>query len=243
MRRSEHFLVPHVTPGPSASHSNDAHVQAIAQPQLSLQAGSWQCMVKRLIDIVGALLFFLLFTPLYALLAVLVLLVMGAPVHYQQQRIGAGGRRFYLYKFRSMIPNAEATLRTHLNKNAAARHEWDKYQKLQDDPRISPLGKILRRMSLDELPQFWNVLKGDMSLVGPRPCMVHQEALYGRHWEHYCAVRPGITGLWQVSGRNRLTYADRVALDAQYVAGWSLGLDFRILAKTLLAVAAGDGSR
>ena len=95
-----------------------------------------------------------------------------------------------------------------------ARTEWDTFQKLEKDPRITPIGQLIRKMSLDELPQFWNVLKGDMSLVGPRPCMERQKSLYGKNWEHYCAMRPGITGLWQVSGRNRLPYAKRVELDA-----------------------------
>lgn len=109
------------------------------------------------------------------------------------------------------------------------------------DPRITPIGRLLRLFSLDELPQFWNVLLGDMSLVGPRPCMERQRSLYSRNWDDYCAMRPGITGLWQVSGRNRLSYAQRVELDAHYVNNWSLGLDIKILCRTFAAVVAGDG--
>lgn len=198
---------------------------------------------KRSLDIVGALVFFALFGPIYLLLAVCVQVSMGRPVHFWQTRLGADGQKFRFYKFRSMVRNSEAILDDHLSKNEEARIQWDTFQKLEQDPRITPFGKIIRKLSLDELPQFWNVLKGDMSLVGPRPCMERQRSLYGKHWEHYCAVRPGITGLWQVSGRNRLSYAQRVELDAKYVNEWSLWLDIKILAKTVSAVISGEGSR
>lgn len=201
----------------------------------------WQAGLKRGLDVLGALLFFALFGPLYLLVAIAVWGAMGRPIHYWQLRVGEGGRPFCFYKFRSMSHGADETLAAHLRTNPEARHRWERFQKLAHDPRITPVGRLLRRLSLDELPQFWNVLKGDMSLVGPRPCMVRQRSLYGDRWRHYCAMRPGITGLWQVSGRNRLSYAERVALDARYATEWSLRLDLKILARTLVAVAAGEG--
>jgi lipopolysaccharide/colanic/teichoic acid biosynthesis glycosyltransferase len=201
-----------------------------------------QRALKRSVDIVGALAFFVLLGPLYLLVAAAVLIGMGRPVHYWQTRLGQDGRPFRCYKFRSMVKESAKVLARHLEHDAAARKQWDEFQKLENDPRITRVGRVIRRFSLDELPQFFNVLKGDMSLVGPRPCMVRQRSLYGRSWVHYCHMRPGITGLWQVSGRNRLPYADRVALDAQYAAEWSLRLDARILARTVWVVLSGDGS-
>jgi exopolysaccharide production protein ExoY len=194
-------------------------------------------------DILGALTFFLLLGPVYLAVALAVRISMGHPVHFWQTRMGEGGQRFRFYKFRSMVRNSENILDEYLSKNDVARTQWDTFQKLEKDPRITPLGHFIRKLSLDELPQFWNVLKGDMSLIGPRPCMERQRSLYGKHWEHYCAMRPGITGLWQVSGRNRLSYAQRVELDAHYVNNWSLWLDIKILAKTVTAVISGEGSR
>ena len=187
--------------------------------------------------------FFLFFGPVYLAVALWVRICMGSPVHFWQIRMGEGGRRFHFYKFRSMVRDSDAVLDQFLSKNDMARTEWDTFQKLEKDPRITPLGHRIRKLSLDELPQFWNVLKGDMSLVGPRPCMERQRTLYGRGWGHYCAMRPGITGLWQVSGRNRLPYAKRVELDAYYVDNWSLWLDAKILFKTVKVVLTGDGSR
>lgn len=201
-----------------------------------------QRALKRSIDIAGALIFFLLFGPLYLLVAMAVLTGMAGSVHFWQNRLGQRGRAFRLYKFRSMVEDSDAVLARHLAQDAAARAQWEKFQKLDDDPRITRVGRIIRKLSLDELPQFFNVLKGDMSLVGPRPCMVRQRVLYGAHWGHYCRMRPGITGLWQVSGRNRLTYAERVALDARYASEWSLWLDAKILARTVRVVLTGDGS-
>lgn len=205
--------------------------------------GTTEKAIKRGIDVLGASLFFLLCGPLYLLVALGVLISMGRPVHYWQNRLGTNGQRFRFYKFRSMVRNSDEVLVEHLSRNDMARTEWDTFQKLEKDPRITPIGQIIRKLSMDELPQFWNVLKGDMSLVGPRPCMERQKSLYGKNWGHYCAMRPGITGLWQVSGRNRLSYARRVELDAEYVSNWSLWLDIKILMKTMVTVVTGDGSR
>lgn len=223
-----------------SGNGDSSPTQSLAQPRehTLLERAS-----KRALDIVGALVFFALLGPIYVAIALCVQISMGRPVHYWQTRLGVDGQKFRFYKFRSMVRNSDAILEEHLKKDENARKQWDTFQKLEQDPRITPFGKIIRKLSLDELPQFWNVLTGDMSLVGPRPCMERQRSLYGKHWGHYCAVRPGITGLWQVSGRNRLSYAQRVELDAEYVNNWSLWLDIKILAKTVSAVISGDGSR
>jgi lipopolysaccharide/colanic/teichoic acid biosynthesis glycosyltransferase len=200
-------------------------------------------VAKRTLDIVGALTFFAFFGQLYLLVALSVCISMGRPVHFWQNRLGANGQRFRFYKFRSMVHNSDHVLDAFLSTNDMAKTEWDTFQKLEKDPRITPIGQFIRKLSLDELPQFWNVLKGDMSLVGPRPCMERQRSLYGKGWEHYCAMRPGLTGLWQVSGRNRLSYAQRVELDVQYVSNWSFWLDIKILFKTVRTVIMSEGSR
>jgi lipopolysaccharide/colanic/teichoic acid biosynthesis glycosyltransferase len=146
--------------------------------------------------------------------------------------VGRNGRAFRCWKIRSMVHDAEARLAELLETDLAAAEEWETYQKLDDDPRIMPLGDVLRRTSLDELPQLWNVLRGDMSLVGPRPVTAPELERYGASRSAYCAMRPGITGLWQVSGRNEVTYAERVALDVEYLRKMSLRLDVRIMLQT-----------
>lgn len=224
---------------PGGGSGSSPYVAALVPRTL----GPVERAMKRTLDVVGALMFFLLLGPVYLAVALWVRLSMGSPVHFWQVRLGEGGRRFHFYKFRSMVRDSDTVLDQFLSKNDMARTEWDTFQKLEKDPRITPLGHWIRKLSLDELPQFWNVLKGDMSLVGPRPCMERQRTLYGRDWDHYCAMRPGITGLWQVSGRNRLPYAKRVELDAYYVDNWSLWLDVKILVKTVKVVVTGDGSR
>ena len=200
-------------------------------------------IAKRAVDIAASLFFFTAFGWLYVLLAIGVFLSSGAPVLYSQPRYGRGGRVFKFYKFRSMLPNSAQILEEHLKNDPVARQQWDDYQKLENDPRITRFGKFIRKTSLDELPQFWNVLVGDMSLVGPRPCMLDQKGLYGADWSFYCAVRPGITGLWQVSGRNQLSYKKRVALDVSYVETLSVGRDIGIFIRTIWVVAVGHGSR
>ncbi|WP_162568885.1 sugar transferase [Variovorax sp. SRS16] len=229
-------VVRRFTPDGGGSSTPPVHVQPRRLSYL-------ERTTKRAMDIVGALIFFAVFGPLYLLVALGVRISMGRPVHFWQNRLGERGQRFRFYKFRSMVHNSEHVLDEFLSRNDMARTEWDTFQKLEKDPRITPIGQFIRKLSLDELPQFWNVLKGDMSIVGPRPCMERQRSLYGKGWEHYCAMRPGITGLWQVSGRNRLSYARRVELDVEYVNNWSLWLDIKILFKTVRAVITGEGSR
>lgn len=199
--------------------------------------------VKRGIDIVGALVFFTLFLPLYVAVAIGVRRSSPGPALYSQHRVGRHGRIFRFYKFRSMVLDSEEVLSSFLDSDPDAKSEWETFQKLNDDPRVTRFGRFIRKTSLDELPQFWNVLKGEMSLVGPRPCMPAQEGFYGAYWPIYCAMKPGLTGLWQVSGRNRLSYRQRVRLDARYAREWSLWLDAKILLKTVKVVLTGDGSQ
>ena len=194
--------------------------------------------VKRLVDILAVLAAAPIVLPLVALLALAVARDGHAPF-YRQARVGRGGRIFTMWKLRSMVPDADAKLAEYLSQDPAARAEWNTSQKLKRDPRITRFGRFLRKSSLDELPQLWNVLTGDMSLVGPRPMMPEQQPLYpGRA---YYALRPGITGLWQVSDRNETTFAARADYDRAYAQSLSLATDARILAATVRVVARGTG--
>ena len=178
---------------------------------------AWLRHAKRAADIVMAGSFFLFFGWAYALIWLGVLLTSGGPAIYMQPRYGKDGKVFKFYKFRSMVAESDAVLARHLRENEAARREWAVYQKLQNDPRITRFGAILRKYSIDEFPQFWNVLKGDMSMVGPRPCMFTQKDLYGDYWVHDCPLRAVLTGLCQIRRRNHISYRRRAAMDAEYV--------------------------
>ncbi|NPD14322.1 sugar transferase [Xinfangfangia sp. D13-10-4-6] len=195
---------------------------------------------KRLFDLICVALALPLLLPLIAILAVLVMRDGGAPF-FGHVRIGRNGREFRCWKLRSMIPSAEAVLRLHLRDNPGARREWELNFKLENDPRITRFGRFLRKSSLDELPQIWNILKGEMSLVGPRPVTRKELPLYGEAMGNYKAMLPGLTGLWQVSGRNDLSYAERVALDLKYQASCSLFADIRIIFLTIGAVLSRTG--
>lgn len=198
--------------------------------------------VRRATDILiagGTILFIL---PLLALISILVWLQDGGAPIYAQERIGRGGRIFRCYKFRSMVVDSRACLERLLTESPEAREEWERDHKLRRDPRITPIGGFLRKSSLDELPQLFNVLGGSMSLVGPRPIVASEVARYGRRIIHYYAVRPGITGLWQVSGRNDVSYRRRVALDCAYVKHRSLMMDLKILTATVPIVLMRRGS-
>ena len=198
---------------------------------------------RRTVEIMLCLLVLVFFAPLMAVTAIAIKLNDGGPVLFAHRRIGLGGRPFNCLKFRSMAVDAEAQLRAHLARDPAARAEWDRDHKLSRDPRITAVGQFLRRSSVDELPQLFNVLRGDMSLVGPRPIVQAEAARYGRYFADYCRVRPGITGLWQVSGRSDLRYRRRVALDVVYARSRCLGLDFRILLATAPVVLGRRGAR
>lgn len=163
----------------------------------------------------------------------------GGRAFYSQLRVGQGGRTYRMWKLRSMVMDADEKLEAHLAQNAAARAEWNNHQKLKSDPRITPLGSLLRRASIDELPQLWNVFKGDMSLVGPRPMMLSQQALYPG--QDYYDLRPGITGTWQVSDRNQSSFADRALFDTDYNRKVSLAEDLRIMFATVRVVLKATG--
>lgn len=190
---------------------------------------------KRVLDIVIVLLALPFVLPLMAVIAV-ALRREGGGAFFVQKRIGRGGRVFSLIKFRTMVPDAEARLQAFLDADPALRDEWDATQKLKSDPRITPLGNILRRTSMDELPQLINVLRGDMSLIGPRPMMLGQLELYGPHIASYVALRPGISGAWQVSERNDAFFVRRAEIDAEYARDVSLRRDLGILVDTLRVV-------
>jgi Undecaprenyl-phosphate galactose phosphotransferase WbaP len=177
-----------------------------------------------------------------ALIAFFIKLDSSGPTLYRQERIGRNGKRFQALKFRTMIVDAEAELAVCFARDENLRLEWELNHKLKNDPRLTRVGAFLRKTSLDELPQLWNVLAGDMSLVGPRPIVAAEMEKYGRVFEDYARVRPGLTGLWQVSGRNDTDYERRIRLDRYYVRNWSVWFDIWILAKTVPVVLLGKGA-
>lgn len=186
---------------------------------------------KRVLDILGALAIAAIFSPFILAIAI-VLHFQDGPILFRHRRIGRAGRTFECLKFRTMVPDAEHVLRAMLERDPEARSEWCRTQKLRNDPRVTRLGRILRRSSLDELPQLWNVLRGEMSLVGPRPIVREEMLRYGRYLSAYLTMPPGITGLWQIKGRNDTDYRRRVALDAYYARKQSLLMDLKILTLT-----------
>ena len=190
-----------------------------------------------------ALSILVLLAPVMGVVAFLIWRRDGAPVLFAHYRVGHDGKLFRCMKFRTMYRDAERMLSELLAKDPAARAEWQREQKLLRDPRVTPIGNFLRRTSLDELPQLFNVLRGEMSLVGPRPITVGELTRYGRVRWHYLSVRPGMTGLWQVSGRNNTSYDERVALDRRYVEERSVWMNLQILVKTVKVVVARDGAR
>jgi Undecaprenyl-phosphate galactose phosphotransferase WbaP len=202
----------------------------------------WSTPVKRAFDLLVTSVLGLLALPIIGLIVLLIRLGSPGPIFYGQERIGRYGRRFKAWKFRTMLPNADAVLAEYLAAHPDLAAEWKANHKLKDDPRVTWIGNWLRRMSLDELPQVWNVLVGEMSLVGPRPIVAAEIEKYGRRYECYVKVVPGITGLWQVSGRNNTTYDERVALDVYYVQNWSLWLDVYIMACTAKVVLLREGA-
>jgi len=205
-------------------------------------AGVQQQLILLLNQAVAFVLLVLL-SPLMLLVAWLTWKRDGAPIFFAHYRVGLNGKLFRCLKFRTMYRESEQMLADLLRDNAQAREEWQRDQKLSNDPRVTPVGNFLRRTSLDELPQLFNVLRGEMVLVGPRPITVAELTRYGRVRWHYLSVRPGITGLWQVSGRNDTSYEERVALDRNYVEQRSLWLDMHILFKTVGVVLSRDGAR
>lgn len=193
--------------------------------------------LKRLFDIAFSFAVLLILAPLFILIGLWVKLSSKGPVIYGHERVGRGGTTFKCYKFRTMYVDAEAKLAELLKSDPALKKEWNTYYKLKNDPRVTRIGRLLRKTSLDELPQFWNVLKGDLSVVGPRP--VTKEELineYGPYRSRLLSIRPGVTGPWQVSGRNNLTYADRIKLDMRYINHSSLVWDIKLIFRTIPAM-------
>lgn len=199
--------------------------------------------LKRLIDVVFVMLALVVWVPVCIIIALVVRITSLGPIFYYHERIGFQGRRFSCIKFRTMVVDADARLREHLAACPDARDEFRTLRKLRNDPRIVPVvGHFLRKTSFDELPQLINVLRGEMSIVGPRPVTEEELKLYGSSKKAYYSVRPGITGLWQVSGRNSLTFSERVAIDTRYVQNWSFGLDLSIVARTCGVLLTGNGA-
>ncbi|PZR92937.1 MAG: exopolysaccharide biosynthesis protein [Hyphomicrobiales bacterium] len=196
---------------------------------------------KRVFDFVFALFFIFLFSSIFIFTAIVTRLTSG-PVIYKHNRVGFGGRTFRCFKFRTMVVDADKALNALLRFDLAARAEWERSQKIVDDPRITHVGRFLRRSSLDELPQLFNVIRGEMSLVGPRPIAPSEMPRYGNRLDMYLSARPGLTGAWQVSGRSDCDYDQRVELDANYVSNWRFSTDIFILLRTVGAVFAEKGS-
>lgn len=200
----------------------------------------WHLVVKRLIDIVASGVGLLVLWPLFLMIAIAIQWTSPGPVFFAQERCGMHGRRFTFYKFRTMVNGAERLLPQLLVQNEMRGPAF----KMSEDPRVTPLGRFLRKMSLDELPQLWNVLRGDMSLVGPRPPLPQEVQAYDSWQRRKLSMRPGVTCLWQITGRNNITDFDQwVKLDLSYIDNWSLALDGKILLKTVPVVVLGDGAK
>jgi Undecaprenyl-phosphate galactose phosphotransferase WbaP len=198
--------------------------------------------VKRALDIAVSSIAAVFSAPILLALCLLIRLDSPGPIFYGHQRVGRNRKMFKVWKFRSMRTNGDALLKEHFEKHPEALDEWTVNQKLKKDPRITKLGQFLRKSSLDELPQLWNILCGDMSLVGPRPIVEAESLRYGCKFGQYAKVAPGLTGLWQVSGRNHTTYEERVRLDTYYVRNWSLWLDLYLLVRTVKVVLRREGA-
>ena len=197
---------------------------------------------KRIFDFLLALSAIVILSPLLVCVAIAVRLSDGGPAFFGHTRIGFSGKTFKCWKFRSMIPNSDAVFKEYLVQNPDAAEEWRKNQKIQNDPRITRLGYFLRKYSIDELPQLFNILVGDMSFVGPRPIQRSEYEKYGFSLRHYLSTRPGLTGLWQISGRSNSTYQKRVVFDRYYVTHWRMLTDIALIIKTVPVAVTGSGS-
>lgn len=216
------------------SHQSGTAHSGIVQPPLGGRA-------KRCFDIATAASALLFLLPLFCLVALAIKLADGGPAFYRHRRIGRNGEPFDCLKFRTMVADADEVLRRHLQRDCEAAREWERKRKLANDPRVTSLGITLRKTSLDELPQLLNILKGEMSVVGPRPIVAAEVPKYADCIAHYMRARPGLTGLWQVSGRNDIDYGRRVSLDRHYVENWSLASDLVLIVKTVGVVLSARG--
>jgi len=199
-------------------------------------------ITKRIFDIVFSIILISLFLPIILITAILIKLTSKGPIFYVQERPGRFGRMIKIYKFRTMYLDADKKLEEILKNNEELREEFRKYRKLKNDPRITPIGKILRKFSIDEIPQLFNVLKGDMSIVGPRPYQIEEIEYMGEYRDIVLSVRPGLTGLWQISGRNDLSFSAKLKIETWYVLNWNLWLDLFIIIRTIPAVISGKGA-
>ena len=202
----------------------------------------WNLGIKRFMDLSVVLVGGLIIMPFLLLIALLIKINSPGPVFYKHKRLGKSGRHFYAYKFRSMVVDSEKRLQEMLENDPEIRAEWEKNHKLQNDPRITSIGKLLRRTSMDEFPQLINILKGEMSLIGPRPIVDDEVEKYGEDYERIFSIKPGLSGLWQVSGRSNTNYHERVAYDTYYLQSWSVWLDLWIIFKTFGVVIKGRGA-
>lgn len=203
---------------------------------------SWNLTIKRCLDMGLVIVGGIVILPFLLVIALLIKLSSPGPVLYKHKRLGQNGRELYVYKFRSMVVNADEKLKTMLETDPELRAEWEVNFKLKDDPRITGIGKFLRRTSFDEFPQLINIIKGEMSLVGPRPVTQSEVKLYGEDFQRIFSVRPGLTGLWQVSGRSNTDYEERIAYDSYYLQSWSVWIDIWVLYRTIGVVLRGKGA-
>jgi Undecaprenyl-phosphate galactose phosphotransferase WbaP len=199
-------------------------------------------VLKRTVEFFITILGLIIISPLFVLIAIAVKLDSPGPVFYGHKRLGRFEKEFTAWKYRTMRADADAVLESYLAENAEARAEWAEARKLKDDPRITRVGRFLRARSLDELPQFWNVLRGEMSLIGPRPIVREEIEKYGNSWSVVSSITPGVSGLWQVSGRSDTSYPERVELDLYYIRSWSLWMDLYIFFKTIWNIVSGKGA-
>ena len=200
--------------------------------------------IKRTIDILAGIVGIILLIPITLVVAIMRIIKKenNGPIFYEQLRIGKNGKQFRMYKFRSMCLNADETLKKYLEENEDAKREYKKYKKLKYDPRITKVGKVLRATSLDEFPQFINVLKGDMSLVGPRPYLPREKKDMGKYYDVIIKIKPGVTGPWQIRGRSNISFEDRLKIDAEYIQNMSLKNDIKMVLKTFTKVVNKDGA-
>lgn len=230
MGKMEHFSEP--VADARTLRLSHAAIELPVRGHASRRSTFYTVVGKRILDLLFVVAMLPVAVPLI-LGAALLVMRDGASPFFGHRRVGRDGKSFYCWKIRSMVPDAAERLQAHLAANPAARAEWDATFKLNEDPRITRFGRFLRSSSLDELPQLWNIVKGEMSVVGPRPVTRTELAQYGQAVRDYSALRPGLTGMWQVSGRNDISYADRVALDVYYTRNLTLLMDLRIIFGTV----------
>ena len=231
----------------NVSESNIIVDEAIVQPNIKEKVEVRKVLykvVKRLIDILGGLVGCVLLVPITVAVYIArkVLIEDDGPLFYEHLRYGKDGKKFRIYKFRSMCIDADKRLKEYLEQNEEARIEFEENHKLKDDPRITKLGKFIRKTSIDELPQFINVLKGDMSLIGPRPIVDGEIEKYGENKDKFLSVRPGLTGYWAANGRSDITYEERMKMELYYVDNISFKLDIQIFFKTIISVVKKEGA-